>query len=127
MMAKLDAHQAKMDADLEEIKIERKARQEELRAIMKAQMASLVFQMDSHHEKIMACLGMTEATDLKANPEKMQSKAEHREVPKGHAAVETGSAPNKRHRGRNLAEERCRQPEELTRGNCGPQNWPPQA
>jgi hypothetical protein len=109
-----------MDADLEERKRERKAHQEKLRAIMKVHTASLASRIDVHHEKMMAYLGKTEATDLKANPEEMQSEAEHREVPKEHATVEAGRAPNKRHRSRNLAEERRGQPEERTQGNCGP-------
>jgi hypothetical protein len=49
----------------------------------------------------------------------IKSGAEHREIPTEHAAVETGSAPNNRHRGWNLAAGRRGEPKELTRGNCG--------
>jgi hypothetical protein len=67
----------------------------------------------------MACLGKTEVTDLEANPEEMESEAEYREVPKEHAAVETGKAPNKRHRGWHLVAKRRQKPKERTRGNYG--------
>lgn len=50
-------------------------------------MASLVSRMDPHQERMMGCLGKTGVTDLKAIPEKNQSEAEHREVPKARAAV----------------------------------------
>jgi non-ribosomal peptide synthetase component E (peptide arylation enzyme) len=56
----MDAHQAKMDADNEEMMVK----------------------LNAEHERIMSCLGKTEATNFKANPEEMQSEAEHREVPK---------------------------------------------
>jgi hypothetical protein len=70
--------------------------------------ASLVSWLDAHHESMMACLGKMEATNLEANPEEMQSKVVHREVPKEDAAVKTGRALNKQHRSRNLAAERRR-------------------
>jgi hypothetical protein len=54
-----------------------------------------------------ACLEKMEATNLEANPE-----AVYREVPKEVAAVEIGRAPNKRQRGRRLAEKRHDQPKE---------------
>jgi hypothetical protein len=41
--------------------------------------------------------------DLMANPEELESEAEHREVSEEHAAVETGKAPSKWHRDRRLA------------------------
>lgn len=55
-----DAYQAKMDAA-----------QEKMMAKLNAQ-----------DERIMPCIGKTEATNLMANPEQMQSGAEHREDPK---------------------------------------------
>jgi hypothetical protein len=51
--------------------------------------------LDVHHEGMMSCLGTTEAMDLEANPEEMQSIVVHEEVPKEDAAVETGRASNK--------------------------------
>jgi hypothetical protein len=74
---------------------------------MKAQVASLVSDLDPRHERLMACLGKTKPTDLEASPQEMQSKVEHKEVPKEHASVETCIVLNKQHRGRNLAAE-CR-------------------
>jgi hypothetical protein len=47
---------------------------------------------DSRKERT-ACQEATEA-----NPEEMESEAEHREVSKEHAAVETGKAPSKQQR-----------------------------
>jgi hypothetical protein len=58
-------------------------------------------------------------TDLKANPEEMESEAEHREVSNEHAAVENGKAPSKRHRDWHLAAGCRRKPNELTQGDCG--------
>jgi hypothetical protein len=51
--------------------------------------------LDVHHKRMVASLGKKEAMDLKANPEENESVAECQEVPKEHAAVETGRASNK--------------------------------
>jgi hypothetical protein len=56
---------------------------------------------------------------MEANPEEMQSKAVHQEVPKEEAVVETGRALNKQLRGQHLATGRRDQLEERTQGNCG--------
>jgi hypothetical protein len=48
----------------------------------------MMTRMDSKLEKMEACLGKTEATDLEANPEEMESEAEHEVVPKEEAALE---------------------------------------
>jgi hypothetical protein len=56
-----------------------------------------------------------EATDLKANPAKMESESELREVPKEGAAVKSVKGLKKRHRGRKLAAGRSGEPKELTR------------
>jgi hypothetical protein len=48
--------------------------------------------------KMEACLGKTEATDLEANPEEIQSKAVHREVPNEEATVKSSGALKKWHR-----------------------------
>jgi hypothetical protein len=79
----------------------------------------MMAKIDAHHEGMMACLGKAEATDLEANPEKMQSEAMHREVPKEEAAAKSSGALKKPHRGRQVAAGRCGQPEGRTRGNCG--------
>jgi hypothetical protein len=103
---------------------------------MKAQMASLISKMDGHHARteanhkwmmakldahhkmMMACLGKTEAMDLETNPEETESGANHWEVPKEDATVETGRALNKRHRGQHVATGWRSQLEERTWGNC---------
>jgi hypothetical protein len=79
----------------------REANQEEMRASHKEMMAIL----DAHHERMMACLGKTEATDQKTNPEENESVAELQEVPKEHAEVKPVKRLRKRHRGWNLAAE----------------------
>jgi hypothetical protein len=48
------------------------------------------------------------------NPEMMESRVEHWEVPKEHAAVKSSGIIKKRHRGWNLAAGRRKKPEELT-------------
>jgi hypothetical protein len=53
-------------------------------------------------------------TDLKVNPEEMESEAEHREVSKDHAAMETDKAPSKWHRDGHLAAGRRGKTKELT-------------
>jgi hypothetical protein len=52
--------------------------------------------------------------EMKAYPEEIESEAEHREVPKEHAAVETRKALNKWHRGWNLAAEFCHKPKDVS-------------
>jgi hypothetical protein len=77
--------------------------------------------MDAHQETIMACLGKTEATDLKASPEEIQSVSKHREVPKEHAAVKPVRGLRKRHKGQNLATEHCQKQKEQIQGSYGSQ------
>jgi hypothetical protein len=67
---------------------------------------------------MMACLGKMDATDLKTNPE-VKSEVEHEEVPNEDTPVETGKAPNKRHRVWNLGAECSQKLKEETQGNCG--------
>jgi hypothetical protein len=82
---------------------------------------TLVSCIDTHQVRMMACLGKTEATDLEANPERMQSEAEHQKVPKEQAAVKPVGGLRKRHRSQNLAAERRQKPKERTRVNCASQ------
>jgi hypothetical protein len=53
---------------------------------------------DTYEKRIIACLGMTEATEEKIvlNPETMQS-VEHQEVPREDAMVKLAKGPKKRH------------------------------
>jgi hypothetical protein len=64
-----------------------------------------------------ASLGKTEATDLEANPEEIESEAEHEEVPKEEAAVKTGRALKERHGDGHLAVSRRGKPKKRTQGN----------
>jgi hypothetical protein len=54
---------------------------------MEAHHERMMTKTDSQLEKMKACLGKTEAADLEANPEEIESEAEHEEVPKEEAAV----------------------------------------
>jgi hypothetical protein len=67
----------------------------------------MMYTLDDPHERMMAHLGRMEATDLEANPEEIQSEAEHREVHEEHATVETGRALNQQHGDQNLFTEHC--------------------
>jgi hypothetical protein len=77
---------------------------------------TLASQMDAHQETIMACLGKTEPTDLKASPEEMQFQVKHWEVPKEHAPVKPVGGLMKRHKGQNLAAEHRQKQKEQIRG-----------
>jgi hypothetical protein len=72
--------------------------------------------MKVHHEEMRAIFGANrgkmEATDLKAYPDEMQSKAEHQEVPKEDAVEKPVRGWNKRHRGQNLAAKCHQKPKE---------------
>jgi hypothetical protein len=59
-------NQAKVDANLKEIRTGQEHLEEKM-------MAKMDFQL----EKMEACLGKTEATDLEANPEEIESEVEH--------------------------------------------------
>jgi hypothetical protein len=59
-----------------------------------------------------------EATDLKANPEEMESESEHGEVPKKDAAVKRVKGRKKQQRDWHLAAGQCGEPKELTQGDC---------
>jgi hypothetical protein len=110
---KMDAYQIRLEA------VQDKTETNQART--EANHEEVMAKLDVHSEKMMASLGKREATDLEANPEEKESEAEHWEVPKEHAAMETGRAPNKWHRDRHLAEKCCQESKEWTRGNCGSQ------
>jgi hypothetical protein len=86
--------------------------------IMNTNQERMMPKIDASHKRMMVHLGKMEATDLEANPE-VRSKVQHEEVPKEDAAVETGKASNKWHRGWNLASKRCQTQKQQTRRNCG--------
>jgi hypothetical protein len=70
----------------------------------------MMAKLDAHHERMVACLGKMEAMDVVANPEEIQSKVEHWEVPNKEAAVKSSGALKKWHRDGNLAAEHRNQP-----------------
>jgi hypothetical protein len=58
------------------------AYEEKMLAAMDANSREMMAKLDVHHARTMACLGKTEATDLEANPENMESRTKHREAPR---------------------------------------------
>jgi hypothetical protein len=72
-------------------------------------------------DRAIAILEMMEATDLKANPEEMESESGHREISKEDAVAKPVKGRKKRHRDRHLAAGRRGEPKELNRGDCGSQ------
>jgi hypothetical protein len=84
---------------------------------MRAGHKEMMAKLDTHHERMTACLGKTEATDLEANLGEIQSEAV--QVTKEEAAVKSSGALKKWHSGRHLAAQCCQEAKERTRGNCG--------
>jgi hypothetical protein len=120
MIARLLAEmKAEMKADREELTATLEAKLQANETKTDANLGEMMASLDAHYERMMSCLGKTEATDLEANAEEMQSVAVHEAVPKEDAAVKTGRALNKRHRGRHLAAGRRRQPKDRTKGKGG--------
>jgi hypothetical protein len=87
----------------------------------KAYHEEMMAMVDAYHERIMACLGKTEADTEKTepDPEMMQSTEKHQEITKGEAAVMLVGEPRKRRRVRSLAAERSQKRKERTRENRG--------
>jgi hypothetical protein len=75
--------------------------------------------IDIKQEKMEACLGKTEATDLGANPEEKETAAEQQEVCKEEPAVNTVRLRKKLCGDRHLAVGRRRQPKKRTQDNGG--------
>jgi hypothetical protein len=75
--------------------------------------------LDAHHERMMACLGKTEADTEKTEPDPgmMQYTEGHQEISKGEAAVMPVGEPRKRRRVQNMAAERCQKRKERAPGN----------
>jgi hypothetical protein len=70
-------------------------------------------------DRATAILEKTEATDLKANPEEVESELERQEVPKEDAIVKPVKRWKKQHRNRHLAAGGRGEPKELTREDYG--------
>jgi hypothetical protein len=103
--AEIRTNQAKTDATLQELKAGK----------FDAHHKRMMARMDSQLQKMEACLGKMEAT------EELESEAEHEEVPKEEAAVETFGALKKWYGDWHLAVRRCGQPKKWTKGNGGSQ------
>jgi hypothetical protein len=58
-------------------------------ARMEVHHVRIMAKMDAQLEEIEALLGKTDAMNLEASPEEIESEAENEEVPKEEAAVET--------------------------------------
>jgi hypothetical protein len=86
--------EAKMDANKAEMKADRKPYREEMMAML-----------DAYHERMMVCLGKTEADTEKTEPDPglLKSIEEHQEITKGDTAIVPVGEPRKRRRVRNLA------------------------
>jgi hypothetical protein len=70
---------------------------------METQYGSLAAKLEAWGKEMQADQEAKKTTDLKANPDEMESKEEHQEVPKERAAVKPGGGLRKQHRGWNLA------------------------
>jgi hypothetical protein len=115
----LKAMEDKMDENLKEMVAVMTASHKEMLAKVEAKQVRMMARMDYWLEKIEACLGKTEATNLDANPEEIESKAMHEEVPKEEAAVKPVKALKKWHGDRNLAIGRRQQPKKRSQGSGG--------
>jgi hypothetical protein len=69
MQEKVVSHHEKMDTTLREMTADQELLKEEMLAKLDAHHERKMARMDSQLEKMKACLGKMEATDLEANPE----------------------------------------------------------
>jgi hypothetical protein len=93
----MNANQAKMNANLKEMREEIKPGQAEIRSIVNA----WIVDMKKDRKDTMSCQ-ITKAVCLDSkelNLKDMKSKVEHREVPTEEAAVKSSGTMKKRHRG----------------------------
>jgi Fe2+ transport system protein B len=95
--------EAARKTDRDEMKQEISAHQEHIKGMMETQFASLATKLDSWRKDMQANQEASKTIDLKANPEEMESKSEHQEIPKEHATVKPVGGLRKQHRGRKLA------------------------
>jgi hypothetical protein len=114
--------QAKMETnrqvDQEILQETMKTNQDDLLKTVKEEMMAVV---DAYHERMMACLGMTEADTEKTEPDPgmMQSTEEHQEIFKGEAAVMPVGELRKRRRVLSLAAEHHQKRKERIQGEVG--------
>jgi hypothetical protein len=110
MKEEIRTNQAKVDANLREMKEEMMAR---LEAIIEANHERMEALMDVSLESVKACLEKTEANQTKVE---IKMEACLKEMKR-----ETFGAPKKRYRDRHLAIGRHRQPKKQTQGDGGSQ------
>jgi hypothetical protein len=113
----IKTNQAMMDVNLKEMREEIPSGQAEMRSIVNA----WIVDMKADRRQTMSC-HVTTAVCLDSNelnPEDVEIKVQHREVPTEEAAVKSSGTMKKRHRGRHQAAGRRREPKELTRGESG--------
>jgi hypothetical protein len=110
LVSRMDAYHAKREANHEMLMAKLDAHHERMRASVNA-----------WRRETTACQEATETNqeNMEANPEEIKPVAEHEEVSKEEAAVETGRALKKRPRIRHLAAGRRGNPKERTKGNGG--------
>jgi hypothetical protein len=126
-LAEVRTSQEKTNVNLKEIRAGQEHLKEEMRAGQEPLKEEMLAKLDAHHKRMMArmdswlekmeaCLGKTEVTDLETNPVEIESEVEQQEVLK-EAAVKTVRALMKQHGDRQLAIG-CRQKlKKLTQGN----------
>jgi hypothetical protein len=85
--AEVETNKAKTGTNLREMRASQELLKEEILAKLHACHERMMARMDFQLEKMEACLGNMESTDLEADPEEIESKVEHEEVPKEEAAV----------------------------------------
>jgi hypothetical protein len=111
LVSRMDAYHAKREANHEMMMAKLDAHQEMM----------MTASVNAWRRETTACQEATETyqENMEANPEEMKPVAEHEEVPKEEAAVETSRTPKKRRRGRHLVSGRRGNPKERTKGNGG--------
>jgi hypothetical protein len=115
---KMDANQAKADANLKEITASMK--NQELLVRMEANQEKIMAMLNAYHEK-MACQETMEACleCKEPSPKERESEAERQEVPMEEATVKSSRIIKKWHRGPHLCAGRHVKPKKLTQGDCG--------
>jgi hypothetical protein len=113
----MDANQAEMKTS----QAKTHANLKEMRAGQELLKEEMLVKLDDHHKRMMARMDsqLENATDLESTSEEIESKAEHEEVPKEEATVETLEALKERYRDRHLAIRYHSQLKKQTQGNGG--------
>jgi hypothetical protein len=78
--------------------------QEHIKEVMETQFGSLVAKLNGWRKQMEADQKVSKTTDLKSNPEEMESEAEHWELPKEDSIAKPVKGLRKRHWGQMLAE-----------------------